>query len=144
MNPATKLALRRFALRWLRKLVDVADDRLHAAEVTLRNDLAGTQAPAQRANRADVLRAVAPTRDSATHTSGYALEPASTGEGSVIGVADGTVHADTQVHHNSFYQWEARRSGLTPKVKTHRRRRARSSAADFDFQIIRKREEFVQ
>ena len=39
MSPATKLALRRFTLRWLRKLVDVADDRLHAAEVQLRSEL---------------------------------------------------------------------------------------------------------
>jgi len=40
MNPATKLALRRFTLRWLRKLVDVADDRLHSAEVKMREEIA--------------------------------------------------------------------------------------------------------
>lgn len=39
MKEQIKLALRRFALRWLRKLVDVADDRLHTAEIALRNDL---------------------------------------------------------------------------------------------------------
>ncbi len=131
MNAATKLALRRFALRWLRKLVDVADDRLHAAEVTLRNDLAEMQAPAQRAERADVLRAVAPTtiRTEPLIDKGAFVE----GSPSVPYEAPST-----------YMQWEARRSGITPKVKTHRRRRARSSAADFDFQIIRKREEFVQ
>jgi hypothetical protein len=36
---ACKLALRRFAIHWLRKLVDVADDRLHAAEVKLRKQI---------------------------------------------------------------------------------------------------------
>jgi hypothetical protein len=41
MSPQTKLALRRFALRWLRKLFDWLEDRLHDAEVKLRNDLSG-------------------------------------------------------------------------------------------------------
>lgn len=36
MKAETNIALRRFALRWLRKLVDLADDRLHAAEVRFR------------------------------------------------------------------------------------------------------------
>jgi hypothetical protein len=39
MKPETKLAIRRFAVRWMRKLLDVLDDRLHAAEVRLREDL---------------------------------------------------------------------------------------------------------
>src|SRR5271154_3794139 len=50
MRPATKafidrvdaalwLIVRRLALRWLRKLVDGADDRLHAAEVSFRNEI---------------------------------------------------------------------------------------------------------
>jgi hypothetical protein len=40
MSPQTKLALRRFALRWLRKLFDWLEERLYAAEVKLRNELA--------------------------------------------------------------------------------------------------------
>jgi hypothetical protein len=42
MNAQVKLFLRRFTLRWLRKLVDVLDDRLHAAEVKLREEIAAT------------------------------------------------------------------------------------------------------
>jgi hypothetical protein len=114
MSPQIKLALRRFTLRWLRKLVDVADDRLHAAEVMLRNDLSQMRAP-------EDVSQYDPTSVRSVHTT-----PAVPSAG------------------ESFTEWEARRSGLTPKVKTHRRRRVRSSAADFDFQIIRKREEFVQ
>jgi len=34
---------RRLALRWLRKLFDWLEDRLHAAEVKLRNDLSGRE-----------------------------------------------------------------------------------------------------
>jgi hypothetical protein len=115
MTPATKLALRRFALRWLRELVDVADDRLHAAEVNLRKEISdGTL------DRGAAVVGVSDLPDSL-----LLAKPA------------------RQRQEETFLEWEARRSGLTPKVKTHRRR-VRSSAADFDFQIIRKREEFVQ
>lgn len=114
MNPAMKLALRRFTLRWLRKLVDVADERLHAAEVTLRNELSRMRVP-QEASQYD---------------------PAS-----VCGVRP-TLAAPSE--GESFAKWEARRSGITPQVKTRRVHRRRQTASDFDFQIIRKREEFVQ
>lgn len=105
MSPATKLTLRRFALRWLRKLVDVADEELHIAEAKLREEIAGSS-----------MRTI---------------------EGTDQGLVAPTVPA------NPYAQWEARRSGIAPKVKHHRARR-RVSAADFDFQIIRKREEFLQ
>ena len=39
MKPETKLALRRWTIRQLRKLLDFLDDRLHAAEVSLREEL---------------------------------------------------------------------------------------------------------
>lgn len=38
MKPETKRAMKRFAIRWLRKLVDFADEHLHAAEVRLRKE----------------------------------------------------------------------------------------------------------
>jgi len=133
MNAATKLALRRFALRWLRKLVDVADDRLHAAEVTLRNDLVETQAPAQRAERPRVLRAPA-ANEIAIQT-----EPPSDGGAVVAGSPSVPYEAP-----NTYAQWEARRSGVATVAKKRRVHHRRSTAADFDFQIIRKREEFVQ
>ena len=43
MSPQTKLALRRFTLRWLRYFLDWCDERLHAAEVRLREDLSNWQ-----------------------------------------------------------------------------------------------------
>ena len=41
MKPETKLALRRWTIRKLRLLLDFLDDRLHAAEVSLREELSG-------------------------------------------------------------------------------------------------------
>jgi len=41
MKRETKLALRRWTIRQLRKLLDFADDRLHAKEVSLREELSG-------------------------------------------------------------------------------------------------------
>jgi hypothetical protein len=41
MEDRLKLWLRRWTLRTLRKLVDLADDRLHAAEVSLRKQISG-------------------------------------------------------------------------------------------------------
>jgi len=119
MSPQTKLALRRFALRWLRKLVDVADDRLHAAEVTLRNNLS-----AGGTSQTDKPQPEEAVRDNRS-----------------LGVVSQRPSAE------SFLEWEARRSGIAVTIKKHHRghvRRRRQSAADFDFQIIRKREEFVQ
>jgi len=40
VKPETKIKIRRVALRWLRKLLDLADDRLHAAEVRFRDEQA--------------------------------------------------------------------------------------------------------
>lgn len=82
---AIKLALRRFALRLARKFVDAIDDRLHAAEVRLRNDIAG------KCGIPSVERVATPHRPQLPAT------------------------------HESFAQWEARRSGLAPK-RTPRRR----------------------
>lgn len=39
MRSEAKLILRRFAIRWLRKLVAAADDRLHAEEGKLRKEI---------------------------------------------------------------------------------------------------------
>jgi hypothetical protein len=39
MKPETKVSIRRFALRWLRKLFDALEERLHAEEVKLRKEL---------------------------------------------------------------------------------------------------------
>ena len=125
MSPATKafidrvdaalwLIVRRLALRWLRKLVDVADDRLHAAEVSfrkeqeLRNDIAGEAAAA----------------------------------GVVAGASSKVVHgapaAAKSIKGESWTEWEARRSGVAPiSKKAARRRRERMTAAAFDVKYAR-------
>jgi hypothetical protein len=109
MSPTTKLALRRFALRWLRKLVDVADDRLHAAEVQLRNDLSGrNQVPAKAAS------ICGENRDLKTCLTEHPVRP------------------------ENYIQWEARRSGVAPiSKKTARRQRQRMTAAAFDLRFAR-------
>jgi hypothetical protein len=43
MTPQTKLAMRRWALRQARYLFDAIEERLHAAEVRLREDIAGRE-----------------------------------------------------------------------------------------------------
>jgi len=108
MKIETKLALRRFALRWLRKLVDVADDRLHAAEVKMREDLSRTRVP-QAVSQYD------PPSVRSVHTT-----PAASSGG------------------ESFEQWEARRSGVAPvSKKAARQRRERQGAAAFDLRYAR-------
>jgi hypothetical protein len=118
MNPKVKLFLRRLTLRWLRKLVDLADDRLHAAEVRLRAALA---------NRNPVVDAPHGINGSAT------TEPlASRGDAQ---------EAAAPVHRRqseSFQQWEARRSGVAPVSKKEaRKRRERAGAAAFDLRFAR-------
>jgi hypothetical protein len=111
MSPATKLALRRFALRWLRKIIDVADDRLHAAEVSLRNDLSGCKEvpiPVASCDRE--------TANARTCLTSEAVRPGS----------------------ETFIEWEARRSGVAPvSKKAVRKRRERAGAAAFDLRFAR-------
>lgn len=135
MKVQTKLALRRFALRWLRKLVDVADDRLHAAEVRLRGELS--------------LRV--PVESSGiTRAEGAALQDSGAVKDDEFSIdrVSGRIPRSGEPERSgeTFSKWEARRSGLVPglKRKSPRVHRHRTSAKDFDFQIIRKREEFVQ
>lgn len=60
MTPETKIAIRRWTIRQLRFLLDFLDDRLHAAEVRLRDEIANTNPPAAfdapRPERAKVAR----------------------------------------------------------------------------------------
>ena len=91
------LWLRRWALRKLRLWFDAADDRLHTAEVHLREELADQQSPAVSLVVAPPVRAKVALLEA---------EPA--GE--------------------TFEQWEARKSGITPKPKRVARRRGISGA----------------
>lgn len=112
MKPKTKLAIRRFAIRWMRKLLDVLDERLHDAEVRLREECAAARA------------LVTPTRDR-----GDTVE--------VFGV--GRVPPQRRIE--TFQQWEARRSGIAPVAKkpacAGRSRRRGLSAAEFDLRFAR-------
>jgi hypothetical protein len=135
MTPQTKLALRRFALRWLRKLVDLIDEELYIAEVNLRQEIENQAVAPLRAQL--VADGRNGTSDALVRRA-IADQEATTQEPMVD-------QTKRRSQPESFLEWEARRSGFTLKVKRHhRRRRTRSSAADFDFQIIRKREEFLQ
>lgn len=120
MKAETKLALRRFTLRWLRKLVDVADDRLHAAEVQLRNDLSGA-----RDRQHPTLTALR-TED-------------------MLHQATGDQPSESETPHAEvFAEWTKRRSGGVPVAKKRNRVLRRRTAADFDAQIAAKRREYVQ
>jgi hypothetical protein len=64
MKAQTKLALRRFGLRCVRKLLDFLDDRLHAAEVRFREQL-----ELERANGLPVHLPVEPSGPARTERS---------------------------------------------------------------------------
>jgi hypothetical protein len=139
MNAATKLALRRFALRWLRKLVDVADDRLHAAEMTLRNDLSGLR------DRQHPPRAVLSTEDMLHQATDDRLRPRSESELLIrtepLIDKGAFVEGSPSVPYEtptSYMQWEARCSGVAPVSKKEaRKRRERQGAAAFDLRFAR-------
>ena len=108
MSPQTKLTIRRFTLRWLRKLVDVADDRLHSTELALREEIASVGAARSAAD------GKLPGQNSANAR--FCAQP-----------------GDSQAGKETFLQWEARRSGVAPvSKKATRQRRERLTAAGFD------------
>jgi hypothetical protein len=127
VDAALWLIVRRWMIRQLRKLVDVADDRLHAAEVTLReeisskvqvlNEAAGLPREIRRVNRIEQ----SPVR----------------GFDSSVASNDGC-----RVEHlkprEDFQQWEARRSGIAPITKkAARQRRAHMTSSAFDLKYAR-------
>jgi hypothetical protein len=107
-----KLALRRWMLRRLRLWFDAVDDRLHTAEVRLREDL-------------ESKKVLAGVSEDPNQHAGSQIHNDRTPAGSTHARGDA---AGIPVPRETFTQWEARRSGLTPKVKPQRRRRGVSSA----------------
>lgn len=103
---ACKLWARRLALRWARKLVDLADDRLHAAEVRFRDEVAR---PA--------IRVESPRLSTSECGRGDSLR------------RQGTPRRE------SFQQWEARRSGVALVSKKEARRRRALTAREFDLRF---------
>jgi hypothetical protein len=107
MSPQRKLALRRFALRWLRKLFDWLEDRLHTEEIKLRNDLSG---------RHQVSVAAASLTEKTDQSQ------------DMLHRAPG--------RPETFLQWEARRSGVSVKTKLNKKGR-HLTAREFDLRFAR-------
>lgn len=103
-----KLWLRRWTLRRLRWLVDLADDRLHAAETRLRNDLCGRKPVGE-------VAAPIPAKPAAART--------------CLTSEAGRPQGDT------FLQWEARRSGVAVISKKEARLRRGMTALSFDLKF---------
>jgi hypothetical protein len=121
IDAALWVMVRRWAFRQLRKLVDVADDRLQAAQVKLRNelsDLSGRQHPALTVHSSeDMLHQRTDEQRSANARSESEL----------------LIPYETP---NSYAKWEARKSGVAPVTKKSARRvRHRLTAAEFDRQF---------
>jgi hypothetical protein len=135
MSLATKLALRRFILRWLRKLVDVADDRLHAREVALRQEISSREEAR--------LLAASRTRDTEKsqdmpHRAPARLETIRTepliDKGAFV---EGSPSVPYEAP-NSYAAWEARRCGVTVVSKKEaRKHRERAGATAFDLRYAR-------
>jgi hypothetical protein len=105
-----KIERKRFLLRWLRKLFDALEERLHAEEVTLRNDLSDREQVA---------------------------EPVATC--SAKPDAEDMPHQDKgRSGSETFSEWETRKSGVAViSKKEARRRRERVTAAAFDLRFAR-------
>jgi hypothetical protein len=111
MSPQTKLALRRVAIRWARKLLDFLDDRLHAEEVRLREDAA---------TRNDLC---------ARKSAGPSVAGKLTANPERRAAFPGRAQTET------FTEWEARRSGVAVISKKEARRRQRPTASVFDLRF---------
>lgn len=128
MSPATKLAIRRFTLRWLRKLIDVADDRLHAAEVSFRKE---------QENRNSLPGSIPRQGVGNAQPRGHA-SPLAAGETSTGSTHPDRCSPESLPRTENFQQWEARRSGIAPiSKKAARRRRERMTASAFDLKYAR-------
>lgn len=109
MDAALWVIVRRWAFRQLRKLVDVADDRLQAAQVKLRKEIAETQSLAQE---------------------GYGANAC----GSTV-VRPIPLPVLEQPAGKTYAKWEARKSGVASVTKKSARRHHRLTAAEFDRQF---------
>jgi len=126
MKPQRKLALRRWTMRKLRKLLDFLDDRLHAEEMRLREDLCGTAPVSAKEtfpSKAGSTPATRSNSPAAVHAAQPACAKASRSQGSTATVAG-----------ESFSQWEMRRSGVTSLPRKSSRRRGLTARA-FDLRF---------
>ena len=139
MKDKLKLWLRRLLLRQLIKLVDRAEERLQAWQVSLRDDLAShvvsvKQSPAVGHEQPEARKPI-PARGEEAGSMGRRRLAAECSSQA------GTRHhspAATLVAGETFLQWEARKSGVAPvSKKTARRRRERVTASAFDLRFAR-------
>ena len=131
MKPKTKLWLRKKVLMALRAIVWYVDERLHAAEVELRDDIAATQSSAQGAYRPGVLRAATATQLAAESGSSIKIAAGCTSQASPR-------HSPVAMPLSTGKTLEEH---ATERRRYHYRRR---SAAEFDAQFIPKRKDFLQ
>jgi hypothetical protein len=126
MKDKLKLWLRRWFLRTLIKLVDRAEERLQAWQVSLRESLRRA-APKQNDANPKRLAAECSSQAGTRHHS-----PAATL------VAGETLVARPHGRRETWSQWEARRSGVAViSKKEARRRRERVTASAFDLRFAR-------
>jgi hypothetical protein len=109
-SSALRLAARRQIIRWLRKLFDVLDDRLHAEEVCLRATISLT-----RGGRQHPPRTVHGSEDMLHQRNGRTTKGPES---------------------ETFLQWEARKSGVSVKTKLNKKGR-HLTAREFDLRFAR-------
>jgi hypothetical protein len=127
MKPQTKVFFRRFALRWLRKLVDLADDRLHVAEVRFREEIENQK----MAPRVAQLSARMPQ---AGPKMAWPMKASIAPEPKELAVAQTSQRPSSE----TFAEWEMRKSGVAPRSKkAARKHRERLTAAAFDLRFAR-------
>lgn len=117
--------LRRWAIRQIIKLVDRAEERLQAWQVSLRETLAAGAVPVKQS--VSVKNEL--TRD--------AVLPSREGQAVLDGAEFGRDVSPGR-RRVSFGEWEMRKSGVAPiSKKAARRRRERLTAASFDLKFAR-------
>jgi hypothetical protein len=117
MNPRLKLWVRRRALMMLRAIVWHADEWLHRQELALREYSASVDGKSSLARNAIDFHKTLGSRETAP----------------VAGPVNRAIRPATV--RETFLQWEARKSGVVPIVKAHRRRCM--TAAQFDARFAR-------
>lgn len=123
MKYQTKLALRRWIIRKLRLAFDALEERLHEAEVTLREELLTARSCRELVNAArrpaPALEGTAAGPDRRTVAKAESPDPPRSRLGKPARAVE------------TFSAWEARRAGVARVARTPRRRRGVSSL-EFD------------
>jgi hypothetical protein len=125
MKPETKIAIWRWTIRKLRLLFDLLDDRLHAAEVRLRDELS---VPVQM----EPSRTSGAQRETVSRVG--SVETDELLRDRVRGRLSSGDQPQRAAKAETFIAWEARRSGVAPVSKKSSRRRGMPARA-FDLRF---------